>query len=208
MRRLTCAAQVWVLAALPTTGSASGLAAVRTGLLIEEERNGFEAGSVYGADLSHGRAQFAGQLEGVDVAAAGLHQVAHVEQNQRGQAHRQHRRGQHELAGEMQGVQNQQHRVGLGSAGHLAAQHIDGDAGIFRVRGERVDAGQVDEGEVVAAYAGHEAHALLDGDAGVVGHLLAQAGQAVEKSGFAGVGRADQYDCLEGMRRTAAQRAA
>ena len=31
---------------------------------------------------------------------------------------------------------------------------------------EGVDAGQVDEGEVVAADAGHEAHALLDGDAG------------------------------------------
>ena len=83
---------------------------------------------------------------------------------------------------------------GLGVPGILAAQHIDGDAGIFRVGGERVDAGQVDEGEVVAADAGHEAHALLDGDAGIVGDLLAQAGQAIEKCGFAGVGRADEDD--------------
>ena len=33
------------------------------GLLVEEEGNGVQAGSVDGADLGHGRAQFAGQLE-------------------------------------------------------------------------------------------------------------------------------------------------
>jgi hypothetical protein len=146
------------------------------GLLVEEERNGVQAGSVDGADLGHGRAQFAGQFEGVDVAAAGLHQVAHVEQHQGGQAQRQHRRGQHQLAGQVQGIEDQQHRVRLGRADHLAAQHVDGDAGVLAVGVERVDAGQVDERQVWAAHPGHQAHALLDGDAGEVGHLLAQAG--------------------------------
>ena len=63
-------------------GQGERLGGGAVGLLMEEERNGVQAGAVYGADLGHGRAQFAGQLEGVDVAAAGLHQVAHVEQNE------------------------------------------------------------------------------------------------------------------------------
>ena len=38
------------------------------------------------------------------------------------------------------------------------------------------------------------AEVLLDGDAGEVGDLLAQAGEAVEEGGLAGVGRADDGD--------------
>ena len=110
---------------------------------------------------------------------------------------RQHRRGQHQLAGQVQGIEDQQHRVRLGRAHHLAAQYVDGDAGILAVGVERIDAGQVDECQIGAAHAGHQAHALLDGDAGKVGHLLAQAGQPIEKSGLAGVWRADQHHGLE-----------
>ncbi len=106
-------------------------------------------------------------------------------------------RGKHELTGEVQGVENDEDGIGLGRAGHLAAQDVDGDAGVFRVGVEGVDAGEIDEGEVFAADAGHEAHTLLDGDAGEVGYLLAKAGEAIEKSGFAGVGRADEDDGLE-----------
>ena len=73
----------------------------------------------------------------------------------------------------MQGIQDQQNGVGLGRAGHFAAQHVDGNARIFRIGSERVNAGQIDQGEIVAAYAGHEAHALLDRDARIVGYLLA-----------------------------------
>ncbi len=161
-------------------------------LLIQKERDGVEAGSVHGADLRYRSAEFARELERVDLAAARLHQVAHVEQHQRGQADSQHRRGEHKLAREMQRVENEQDRVGLGRARHAAAQDIHGDARILRVRSERVDAGQVDQREVFAAYAGHNAHALLDGDAGIVGDFLAQAGELVEECGFAGVGRADE----------------
>ena len=161
-------------------------------LLIEKERDGVEPGAVDGADLRHRRVEFARQLERVDLAAARLHQVRHVEQHQRGQADGKHRHGQHQLARQMQRVQNQQNRVGLGRAGHAAAQHVHGDARVFRVRSERVDAGQIDEREVFAADAGHQSLALLDGDAGVVGDFLAQAGELVEERGLAGVGRADE----------------
>ena len=136
-------------------------------------------------------------FKGIDLAAARLHQVAHVEQNERGQAEREHRRGQHELARQVQGIENQQNGVGLGRAGHLALEHVDGDARIFRVGSERVDAGKIDEREVVAAHAGHEAHALLDGDAGIVGDLLAQAGEPIEERGLAGVGRSDEDNGAE-----------
>ncbi len=165
--------------------------------LIEEERNGVQAGAVGGADGRDGSAELLGQFERVDVAAAGFHQVAHVEQDEGGQAEREHGRGEHELAGEVQRIENQQNGVGLGRAGHFAAEHVDGDAGVFGVGRERVDAGQVDEGEVVAADAGHEAHALLDGDAGIVGDLLAQAGEAIEERGLAGVGRSDEDNGVE-----------
>ena len=153
-----------------------------------------EARSMHGADVRYGGAELPRQLERVDLAAARLHQVAHVQQHQRGQTDGEHRRGEHQLAGQMQRVQNQQHRVGLGHARHRAAQHIHGDARVFRVRSERVDSRQIDQRQIVAAHAGHQAHALLDGDAGIVRDLLPQPGEPVEESGFAGIGRPDQHD--------------
>ena len=120
-------------------GQRSGGGAV--GLLVKEERHSIQACSAYGADLGDGRAQFAGQFERVDMAAASLHQVAHVEQNQGRQSQRQHWRGQHQLASEVQGIEHQQHGIRLGRAGHFAAQHVDRNAGVFRIWIERVDAG-------------------------------------------------------------------
>lgn len=73
-------------------------------------------------------------------------------------------------------------------------QNVHGDAGVFRVGIEAVDAGEIDEDEVAASDAAEFAEVLLDGDAGVVGDLLAQTGEAVEERGFAGVGRADESD--------------
>ncbi len=97
----------------------------------------------------------------------------------------------------MKGVEDEEDGIRPWRARHFALEHVDGDAGVFRVWGEGVDAGQVNEGEVVAVDAGHGAHALLDGDAGVVGHLLAEAGEAIEKSGLARIGRADEDDGAE-----------
>ena len=105
--------------------------------------------------------------------------------------------GMHELARQVEGIENQQDGVRLGRAGHFAAQHVDGDASVFRVGREGVDAGQIDEGEVFAADAGHESHALLHCDARIVRNLLAKSGKSVEERGFAGVGRPDQDNSLE-----------
>ncbi len=67
-------------------GEGKGLGGFALGLLVEEERDGIDAGAVDGADLGDGGAEFAGELEGIDFAAAGFHEVAHVEQDQGGQA--------------------------------------------------------------------------------------------------------------------------
>jgi hypothetical protein len=131
------------------------------------------------------------------VAAAGFHEVAHVEEDESGQANLKDGRGEHELTGKVQGVKNKENGIGLGRAGHFAAEDVDGDAGVFRVRSKGIDAGEIDEGEVGSADSGHEAHALLDGDAGVVGDFLTEAGEAVEKGRLAGVGRADEDDGFE-----------
>ena len=60
-------------------------------LLIEEERDGVEAGAVDGADERNRSAELARELERVDLAATRLHQVRHVEKNERGQADVEHR---------------------------------------------------------------------------------------------------------------------
>ena len=176
-----------------------GAGAAMAILLVEEERDGVEAGALDGADLRDGRAELARQFEWVDAATARVHEVGHVEEHERGKADGEDRHGEHELAGEVERIQNQKNSVGLGRAGHAAAENFDGDAGVLGIGRERVDAGQVDEREVFAAHAGHGPHALLDGDARVVGDLLAEASELVKERGLAGVGRADEDDGLEGL---------
>ena len=115
------------------------------GLLMQKERNGVQAGAFDGADLSHRRSEFAGQFERVHLSAALFHQVAHIEQHQGGQPHRQHRRGQHQLPCQMQRIHHQQHGVRLGRAGHLAAQYVNRDARVLAEGIERIDSGQIDQ---------------------------------------------------------------
>ena len=137
-------------------------------------------------------AEFAGQGERVQFAAAVFHLIGHVQQHHGGQADGENRSGQHQLPVHVGRVQHQQHAVGLGHTGHLAGQHLHGNAGVLGIGGQRVDSGQVDEREVVAADRLHAAGVVLDGDAGIVGDLLPHAGQAVEKGGLARVRGADE----------------
>ncbi len=162
--------------------------------LLEEVADEPHAGSLCRTDERDGVAEFVGERERVDLAAAILEQVRHIKEHERGQAERQNRRGKHELPVEVHAVQHQQHGVGRGYARHVALQHVDGDARVFGVGCERVDAGQVDEREVRAAEALHRAGVVFDGDAGIVGDLLSHPGQTVEERGLAAVGRADERD--------------
>ena len=74
---------------------------------------------------------------------------------------------------------------------HLAQQHVVRDALVFGARSQAVDARQIDHENVAAGIELDLAHAMLHRDAGKVRHLLAQAGEPVEQSRFAGIGRPD-----------------
>ena len=162
---------------------------------VEEEfGDDVEACAFGGADERDGMAEFAGQGERIQLAAAVLHLIGHIQQHQRGQPDGEDRRGQHQLAVHVGGVQDQENAVGLGHAGHLAGQHVDGHACIFGVSRERVDAGQIDEREVAAANGLHTAGVVLHGDAGIVGDLLTHPGKPVEEGGLARVRWADESD--------------
>ena len=152
---------------------------------------------MYCADLRDRCAKFAGQLEGIDFAATLTHQVAHIQKNECRQAQRKHGRCQHQLPGQVQGIEDQQNSVRFRGAGHAAFEHVDRDACVFGVRGKTIDARKVDQGKVVAANTGHESKALFNGDAREVGHLLTQPGEAIEERGLAGVRWADQHDGAE-----------
>ena len=84
------------------------------------------------------------------------------------------------------------HHVGRRLAGQLAQHRVAGDHLVGAAGAQGIGAGQVQDRQAAAAGGGDEAFLPLDGDAGVVGHLLAAAGQGVEQGGLAGVGIADQ----------------
>jgi len=180
---------------LDGAGAVVGLAAGAE----EEVGDDVEAFALGGADEGDRVAELFGEGEGVDLTAAGLELVGHVEQHERGQADGEDRRGEHELAVHVRGVEDEEDAVGDGDAGHLAGEDFDGYAGVFGVGGERIDAGEVDEREVAAADGLHLAGVVLDGDARVVGYLLAHASEAVEEGRLAAVWRADERDGAEAL---------
>ena len=69
------------------------------------------------ADQRHRRAEFVRELAQIQFAAAIAQIVGHVQDDQRGQAQRQNRRRQHQVAPQVGGIQNQQHGFRLGRAG-------------------------------------------------------------------------------------------
>ena len=76
-----------------------------------------------------------------------------------------------------------------------AAQHdVARDLLVGRARAQGIGAGQVDHLDRPAGRRGERADLLLDRDAGIVGDLLAAAGQGVEQRGLAAVGIADERD--------------
>ena len=118
------------------------------------------------------------------LAAAAAQIVGHIEDHQRGQAQRQDRRGQHQMAAQVGGIEHQQHGFGLGAVVAQAVQHVVGDLLVLRARRQAVDAGQIDDLQGAAVGKLHQARVLLDGDAGEIGHFLTQPGEAVEQGGL------------------------
>jgi hypothetical protein len=94
---------------------------------------------------------------------------------------------QEEVAAQVRGVGHHEHDVRTLHALQTAEEHVERQELVRRVRGQRVEAGQVDELRLGLSQA-EEAEVLLHGHAGVVADLLAQAGEGVEEHAFAGVG--------------------
>src|SRR6185312_5025218 len=111
--------------------------------------------------------------------------VSHIKQHQRGQAEGDNPRGEHQVAAEVVGVQHQDDSIRTSAAGHVAEQYIDRYFFIFRLGIETVDAGQIDEGNLVAGAVVNVSGMVLNRNAGKVSNLLAKPGEAIEESRFA-----------------------
>ena len=118
--------------------------------------------------------------------------VGHVQDHQGRQAEARIGRRQHQVPLQVGRVENQQHRVGRIYTRHQTLQDVVRDALVFGAGFQAVDAGQIDDEDVSPALDLHAPYALLDRNAREVGYLLAQAGEAVEQGGFAGVRRTYQ----------------
>ncbi len=160
----------------------------------QEVRHRLQAFAGGGADQRDGRAELAGQLQHIHLTALLVQLVSHVEQHQGGQSQGDDAPGQDQMAVQVIGVEDEDDRVGQLGAGHAAVEHIHRDALILRLGIEAVNAGQVNQVDLVAALQTIAAGVVLHGDAGEVANLLAQSGQAVEERGFAGIGRTDDGD--------------
>jgi hypothetical protein len=136
--------------------------------------------------------QGAAQSLGIDQQAAARGQIGHVQRHHHGQAQALHRQHQAQIAAQIGGVQHADHQVRPLLAAGAAGQHIAGHAFIGRARVEAVGAGQVQQAQHLARGRLEPALLALHRDPGVVGHLLAAAGQAVEERGLAAVRIAHQ----------------
>ena len=88
-------------------------------------------------------------------------------------------------------------RSGRGSPGMKPRQQVAGDRFVGAGGVEAVGAGQVEHAHAGGRRACEAAFLALDGDAGVVGDLLATAGERVEQRGLAAVRVADQGDARD-----------
>ncbi len=80
------------------------------------------------ADQGYWRAELQGELLGIHFTAALREVVGHVEEDQCGQAEAEDGGGQRQVAAQVGGVHHQHNGVGAPQAGHLAVEHIVGDA--------------------------------------------------------------------------------
>ena len=79
------------------------------------------------------------------------------------------------------GIQNQNNRIRLFKVVEFAPQNIVRDLFVLGPRIEAVQSGQVDKRNLLAVSKPHSTQPFFDRDAGVVGDLLAQTRQSIEK---------------------------
>ena len=139
-------------------------------------------------DLDDGNTQLLGDLCGFDGVVALLGDVHLVERHDNGNAKLHELLGQIQVALEVGRVDDVDDRVN-----RALRQKLAGDDLLFGVRGQRVDARQVNDLHVVAAL--ELAALLLNRNAGPVAHVLMVASELVEQGGLTRVGVAHQGQC-------------
>jgi hypothetical protein len=103
-----------------------------------------------------------------------------------------HGSGKRQLTLQIGRVQNEKNSVRTGYARHPPCQNIAGDLLILRTRNQAVDSGKIDQVDFPGAFQGRTTDVLLHRDPGKVRDLLTKTCKAIEKSGFATVGRTYQ----------------
>ena len=121
----------------------------------------------------------------VDGAAVGVHLVHHVQCQHHRHAQLEQLQRQVQVALDVRGVHDVDDAVRL-----LVDDKIARDDLLLRIRTQRVDARQVDDG--AALLVAHLAHLLVDGHARKVAHVLVGTGEGVEQRRLAAVLVADK----------------
>jgi hypothetical protein len=128
------------------------------------------------------------QAVGVDADAARLGPVGHVQRHHARQPEALHASTRRRLRRKVGGIDHAHHEIRALLALGTAGQHIAGHALVGRARMQAVRARQVEHPQRLAGGGGQAPFLALDRHAGVVGHLLAAAGEQVEQRRLAAVG--------------------
>jgi hypothetical protein len=140
----------------------------------------------------HGHAQLARQHRAVDLDALALRHVAHVQHQHHGQAQGARLQHQAQVQAQVGSVGHADQQLGHGLARAAAGNHVARHRLVQALGMQAVGARQVQHAHAAPARRGQVALLALDGHAGIVGHLLARAGQQVEQRRLAAVGVAQQ----------------
>src|SRR5580658_6132963 len=143
---------------------------------------------------NHGHAELFFESFRGNVQAAALGDVHHVERDDEGLAHLDELADEIKIALEIAGVDDDDHGIGQPGVGAQAAQDFHGHLLIGGAADEAVGAGEIDDGGEGTIGEAASAGFFFYGNTGVIGDLLAKAGEAVEDGGFSAVGISRQGD--------------
>jgi hypothetical protein len=143
-----------------------------------------------GAHRHHGHTESPRKLFHIDLNAAALRSVDHVERHHDRHAKVEQLREQVEIAIEIGGVQHGDNGVERALLVHAPEHRIDRDRFIGGARRKAVGSGKIDQ-FCFALSELENATSALDRHPGVVAHFVRQTGERVEQSGLAGIGVAD-----------------
>ena len=131
--------------------------------------------------LHHRTAQCLAQLPDIDLIPVAPHNIHHIQRNHDGNPHFGQLRGQIEIAFDIGGVHQIQNGVRP-----LLHQIIPGNHFLQRIGGERIDARQIGNGHILAAF--QLSLFLFHRDTGPVSYKLIGPGKTVEQRGLSAVG--------------------